>query len=209
LDEDFIHVAGLIQYNSFPWINVTPNTILVGIANTDRKRDLAFPSSLESERKKYPTAGQSENFMVYLNEEVIPYVEKHYNINKNRTLVGQSLAGLFAAEVLIKHPEMFNNYILISPSVWWSDGSLLKVENAPFPKESAQPLNVYIAVGDEGLAPSENPHIVKDEAKMLFDKIEKIKPATMNMMFDYMPAEDHATIGHLALYNALKFLAPK
>lgn len=37
-DEDFIHIAGLIQFGSFPWINLIPESIVVGIANVDRKR---------------------------------------------------------------------------------------------------------------------------------------------------------------------------
>ena len=29
-DEDFIHVAGLVQFNSFPWVKRLPPTIVVG-----------------------------------------------------------------------------------------------------------------------------------------------------------------------------------
>src|ERR1700748_1799700 len=36
LDEDFIHVVGLVQFNSFEWIGRVPRSIVVGIANTDR-----------------------------------------------------------------------------------------------------------------------------------------------------------------------------
>ncbi|HLO38248.1 MAG TPA: alpha/beta hydrolase-fold protein, partial [Lacibacter sp.] len=31
-DEDFIHVAGLVQFYNFPWVNVLPKSIVVGIA---------------------------------------------------------------------------------------------------------------------------------------------------------------------------------
>ena len=41
-DEDFIHISGLVQFGSFSWINMIPETIVVGIANIDRKRDFTF-----------------------------------------------------------------------------------------------------------------------------------------------------------------------
>lgn len=44
-DEDFIHIAGAVQFASFPWVKRLPPSILVGIANTDRKRDMTFKTS--------------------------------------------------------------------------------------------------------------------------------------------------------------------
>jgi len=43
-DEDFIHVVGLVHFNSFPWIERVPKSIVVGIANTDRQRDFTYPN---------------------------------------------------------------------------------------------------------------------------------------------------------------------
>lgn len=37
LDEDFIHIAGLVQFCSFSWINEIEPTIVVGIENVDRQ----------------------------------------------------------------------------------------------------------------------------------------------------------------------------
>lgn len=51
-DEDFIHVVGLVQFNNFPWINRVPKSIVVGIANVDRKRDFSFPTTIEEDKKK-------------------------------------------------------------------------------------------------------------------------------------------------------------
>src|SRR3954465_589314 len=45
LDEDFLHIVGLVQFLNFPWVNILPKSIVVGIANVDRKRDLTFPTT--------------------------------------------------------------------------------------------------------------------------------------------------------------------
>ncbi len=43
-DEDFIHVVGLFQFNSFSWIDRVPKSIVVGIATVDRRRDFTYPA---------------------------------------------------------------------------------------------------------------------------------------------------------------------
>src|SRR6185312_652678 len=62
-DEDFIHVAGLVQFLNFPWVDILPKSILVGIANVDRKRDFTFPTSVMQDKKELPTSGGSAKFI--------------------------------------------------------------------------------------------------------------------------------------------------
>ncbi|MEQ1624697.1 MAG: alpha/beta hydrolase-fold protein, partial [Sediminibacterium sp.] len=56
-DEDFIHIVGLVQFNSFQWINHIPKSIIVGIATVDRRRDFTFPTTIKEDLKTYPTTG--------------------------------------------------------------------------------------------------------------------------------------------------------
>src|SRR5690348_1122829 len=72
-DEDFIHVVGLYQFNSFPWVGRARPSIIVGIANKDRKRDFTFPSSLATDKKLLPTSGGSANFIAFIEKEPQPF----------------------------------------------------------------------------------------------------------------------------------------
>jgi predicted alpha/beta superfamily hydrolase len=99
-DEDFIHVAGLVQFNNFPWINRVPKSIVVGIATVDRKRDFTYPTSVESDKKRFPTTGHSDKFIAFIEKELQPFIEKKYRTNASKMLIGQSLGGLLATEVL-------------------------------------------------------------------------------------------------------------
>lgn len=51
-DEDFIHEAGLVEFYTFPWVDLLPKSIVVGIANVDRRRDFIFPTTIEKEKKE-------------------------------------------------------------------------------------------------------------------------------------------------------------
>jgi predicted alpha/beta superfamily hydrolase len=208
-DEDFIHVTGLFQFNNFSWINRVPKSIVVGLCNTDRKRDMTFPTSVEDDKKKYPTTGGSDKFMQFIEKELQPFIEKNYKCNASKMLIGQSLGGLFAAEVLLKKPTLFDKYIIISPSIWWDNGSLLKTNSELLQKNFTQATSISIGVGKEGPTPSIPPRIMEDDAKAFFTKIKSVQNKNIKVSFDFLPAEDHATISHQAIFNALRILYPE
>lgn len=164
-DEDFIHIVGLVQFNSFEWVNQVPKSIVVGIATVDRKRDFTFPTSIERDKKSYPTTGHSDKFISFIENELQPYIQAKYKTNTNKTIIGQSLGGLLATEILIKKPALFNQYIIISPSLWWNNGSLLNQDSKIKESTFKQQTSVYIAVGKEGLTPTEIPRVMEVDRK--------------------------------------------
>lgn len=206
-DEDFIHIVGLVQFFSFEWINQLPKSIVVGIANVDRRRDFTFPSTHKA-KIDLPTAGHSDKFISFIEKELQPYIAAHYRTNQDKTIIGQSLGGLLATEVLLKKPTLFNKYIIISPSLWWDNGSLLEQSSAMLTADFAQPTDIYIAVGKEGLTPTEIPRVMEVDANLLADKLKGSKSKNVQVFFDYLPLENHATIMHLAVSNAFKWLYP-
>jgi uncharacterized protein len=207
-DEDFIHVVGLIQFNTFSWINRVPKSIVVGISNKDRRRDFTFPTTVEADKKKSPSTGHSDKFIAFIEKELQPFIEKKYKTNTSKTIIGQSLGGLLATEILFTKPSLFNKYFIISPSLWWDNGSLLK-HTPEILKENFLPqTDIYIGVGKEGLAPTDIPHVMEVEANILAEKIQHKKSKNVTVYFDYLPQEDHATITHQAIFNALRILYP-
>lgn len=208
-DEDFIHIVGLVQFNTFDWIRQIPKSIVVGIANVDRRRDFSFPSTSAEDIKNNPTSGHSGNFITFIEKELHPFIEKKYRTNNDKTLIGQSLGGLFATEVLLKHPTLFNRYIIVSPSLWWDNGSLLDLDSDLLAENFNQPTDIYIGVGKEGLTPTKIPRVMEVDANLLAEKLKGAKSSNVKVYFDYLPEENHATILHQAVANALRVLYPK
>lgn len=208
-DEDFIHVVGLVQYNTFPWINRIPESIVVGIANTNRKRDFTSPATIEILKKQMPNNGGSEKFISFLEKELQPYIDRNYKTSNSKTIIGQSLGGLLATEILFTKPILFNKYIIISPSLWWNDGALLKTNSVLLEETFSKETDIYIGVGKEGLSPFFDNHIMEVDANILFDKIKSGKSKSVKVHFDYLPEEDHATVTHPAIFNAFRILYPK
>ena len=201
-EEDFIHIVGLVQFNSFEWVNRLPKSIVVGIANIDRMRDFTFPASNDKQKKKFPSSGHSDKFISFLEMELQPFVRENFRVNGDKTIIGESLGGLVATEILFGKTALFNKYIIVSPSLWWDNGSLLDREIG-----TLENTTVYVGVGKEGLTPTEQPRVMEVDANMLAEKLEKKKGKHTVVYFDYLPAENHATILHQAVYNAFRFFA--
>jgi predicted alpha/beta superfamily hydrolase len=207
-DEDFIHVVGLYQFNNFSWINRVPKSIIVGIATVDRRRDLTFKSMTAEEQKRYPTSGHSDQFIRFLEHDLQPYIRQKYKGTGNKTIIGQSLGGLLAAEILLKNPALFDQYIIISPSLWWSDRELLNAPVKDLEQAHTGSTNVYIGVGKEGLTPGPHAGVMEVDANLLAEKIKAAGNKTVHVFLDYLPEENHATVMHQALFNALRLLNP-
>ncbi len=193
LDEDFIHIAGIVQFGSFPWISWVPESIVVGIANVDRKRDFTYPSSNELDRKDLPTSGKSANFIEFLEKELQPFIEFSFRTNDSKTIIGQSLGGLLATEILFKHPDLFDHYIIVSPSLWWDNKNLL--DYSPLAYTSRK--TVYIAVGKEG-------EVMERTAKELYEKLNQLKLEHTTLYFEFLEDQTHGDALHLAVYYAFE-----
>ena len=205
-DEDFIHIAGLVQFYNFEWINQVPKSIVVGIASVERQRDFTFPSTIEEQKKRFPKTGHSDKFIAFIEKELQPFMANKYKATTDKTLIGQSLGGLFATEVLLKKPALFNRYIIISPSLWWDNGSLLNLNSELLSEGFNQQTDIYVGVGKEGLTPTEPPRVMEVDANLLADKLKGSKNGHVKIFFDYLPLENHATIMHQAVMNAFQHL---
>lgn len=199
INEDFMHVAGLVQFFNLQF--GFPPTIVVGIGNVDRKRDFTFEPTVEVYKDELPTSGGSHAFMKYLEEEVIPIVNNRFHTNDTSYLIGQSLGGLLATEVLLKHPHLFSHYLIVSPSMWWNDESLLHNAENLANKMKSTPAYVYIAVGKEG-------KVMQRGAKGIYRAI-KSQDKAERLIFNKMKNENHASILHLAIYEGLQELYPR
>jgi predicted alpha/beta superfamily hydrolase len=95
-------------------LGVLPKIIVVGVHNVNRNRD-TIPVSVEER----PGSGGALNFIRFLNEELIPLIEKTYRTTRPRVLYGASNAGLFAVYALLERPDSFDAYIASSPMIGW------------------------------------------------------------------------------------------
>lgn len=109
------------------WTNRMPACIVIGITSNNRERDLTTaPDKNWQPPQPIPGAGGANNFLDYIEKELIPFVDKNYRTQPLRTIIGHSLGGLFAVNALSVKPGLFRFYILLDSSIWWDDGRVAK-----------------------------------------------------------------------------------
>jgi predicted alpha/beta superfamily hydrolase len=124
LKEDFPHIANTLS--ELIEAKKIPPTILVGIENTERRRDLTGPTQVSKDKEIASVVGGSEKFRNFIKTELIPEINKKYRTTSEKGIIGESLAGLFVIETLFKAPDLFDYYIAFDPSIWWNDYHLEK-----------------------------------------------------------------------------------
>ena len=198
--EDYPHIAGLVQF--LHMYELIPKSILVGIANVDRYRDFSFPSRDSVDVASLPTSGGAEAFLNFLENELQPFIEKRFHTKGPKTIIGQSMGGLIATEILMKRPQLFDDYIIVSPSLWWDQQSLVKTADDYFKKRNDLEKRVFVSLGKE------HP-VMHQVADMLVDAMRNSGNEKMTVFYEPILEEDHATILHMAVYKAFRILNPK
>jgi predicted alpha/beta superfamily hydrolase len=146
LDEDFPHVVNTVD--SLIKLGVIRPVIVVGIPNTERRRDLTGPTRIKSDSAIAPHVGGSAAFRRFIRDELFPAVTSRYRTTDERAIVGESLAGLFIVETFLMEPTMFDHYVAIDPSLWWNSYALTDASASFVSKLGAAPRTLYLASAD-------------------------------------------------------------
>ncbi len=136
--------------------NQMPGLLLVAIAydgppnyRVNRTRD--YTPTYSPERGYGPEyqkhSGGGEKFRSFIREELLPFIASHYRVTQERTFVGHSYGGLFGAWVLFTTPELFKNYVLVSPSLWYDKHLMFGVEKTFAEQHTELPVKLYLTVG--------------------------------------------------------------
>lgn len=133
--------------------NRMPPLIVVGIANTDRTRDLTPTHSDDKDsagKETVPTSGGADRFLDFIQTELIPEIDKRYRTAPFRVFSGHSLGGLLAIHILITRPDLFGAYIAVSPSLWWDHQHTLHQAQEFFAARTELNKEVFFSLGNEG-----------------------------------------------------------
>ena len=195
IGEDFLHVAGLVEVSAG---NGTMRPfLLVGIENTQRRRDLTGPTQSAEDKKIAPQVGGSAAFRRFVRSELMPVVDTRYRTTTETAIMGESLAGLFVVETFFVEPDLFDTYIAFDPSLWWNNNELVNRAVDRLRVSGNRHRTLYLASSGEDFSRLTN---------QLAELLGKNAPANLTWHYERMPSESHATIYHPAALQALRRL---
>lgn len=189
VDEDFEHVAATVD--SLIALREMRPVILVGIPNTQRRRDLTGPTRFAADSSIAPQVGGSAAFRAFIRDELIPAVAARYRTTGERGIIGESLAGLFIVETFLLEPTLFDHYIALDPSLWWNQGALVDSAAARLAAMRQPPRTFKVASSGEAM--------IATETARFAQVLARAAPRALDWTHAERPDLTHATI-----FRALK-----
>ncbi|ANP46319.1 alpha/beta hydrolase [Candidatus Viadribacter manganicus] len=198
LDQDFQHIAGLGQLGALSW--TYEPLIVVGIQTKDRRAELTRRPENARHGAEFPQAGGARRFQDFIASEVIPFIDANYRTGEGRALMGESLAGLFVVDTFLHRPQLFRDYIAISPSLWWDEQHFARDGGRDIQGRASSNTRIYLAIANEGDA-------TQAGMNRFLGLLEAAPPGSVTFRYsDRSATETHATIYHAAALDALRWL---
>ncbi|MEP3224563.1 MAG: alpha/beta hydrolase-fold protein [Parasphingorhabdus sp.] len=198
-DQDFYHIAGLAQ---LPLVNAERQpTIVVGIKTHNRRPEISYPATdprYQTEFAEWQTAN-GDDFRRHIETEVMPFVQGKFETGR-KVVMGESLAGLFVMEVFLRNPDMFDDYVSISPSLWWDDRYLAKNAKTFLEKHDSADRRLYVTMANEGGT------MQKGLDELLLALTESPSKGLEVNYVDRRKEDRHSTIYHHSAREALNWL---
>jgi predicted alpha/beta superfamily hydrolase len=205
LDADYSFPAAHAVVNHLTDRGRLPEMVVVGVGYADaddrdayrrhRTRDytpwFAPDGGYGPEFQKLSGGGPA--FARFLGEELLPALAARYRTTEDRTLVGHSYGGLFAAWTLSKGNRDFRRFIIVSPSLWYLDRRVLRDIEA---RKTVPAARAYLSVGQ-----NENTEMETD-LRRLYDLLG----AGPDLAIEVWSRQNHDTVFPFALSNGLRFL---
>lgn len=210
----FYAVVGMM--NSLSGNTFMPEMIVVAIPNTDRSRDLT-PTHVDidffsGDSIQYNSGGGGK-FLDFIQNELVPYIDKNYPTTSYRTFIGHSFGGLSVIHALTTRPQLFNNYIAIDPSLWWDNTAYMQYADSVLSVNQYEGRSLFVGVANTMPEAMTLAELEKDTSKntahiksiLKFSHLQEVKKANgLKFAWRYYPDDDHGSVPFIAEYDAFR-----
>ena len=164
---------------------------------TDERTDAPFAGTLTAAIR----SGRAAQFLDFIREELIPFIDARYpTAPDERTYAGHSLGGLFGCYTMFTRPDTFTRYIIGSPSLYWGNEVIFKMEHDYAASHRDLRARVFIGAGalEDG---AENP-MVKNIRRLESELRARSYPG-LTLATQVFPDETHLSVWNTNLLRGL------
>ncbi|WP_226410261.1 alpha/beta hydrolase [Shewanella glacialimarina] len=153
-------------------------------------------------REAQQHSGKALQYISFISDEVLPLISQKYRIKQDKKIfVGHSYGGLLGANMLITNPELFNYYILGSPSFWYDKKVMFRLENDYAKNNKAMKANVFMYIGSEEKT-------MVDEMQEFDAQLKSRNYAGLHIQSTVLPGQTHNSVFSTLLVDGLKNAIP-
>jgi len=191
--------------------SLCPPMIVVGILHADRLTELTTGTDKELPK----VVGDGDNFMAFVEKELIPYVDATYPTTTYKTLIGHSLGGLTVVNTLLHNPKLFNSYVSLDGSLWWNDKKVVREAKTILPNQNYKGKKLFLAMANRLERGVDTVSVLKETSgstELIRSNLEFIKDVAGNkknqlsFKSKFYPDDNHPSVRLIGEYDALRFI---
>ena len=208
-DENFNDIVSITEFMSKT--GLCPPMIVVGILHPSRMTDLTFGTDKETPG----IVGKGEKFMLYVEKELMPYIESNYPTASYKIFIGHSVGGLTVVNTLMYHPELFNAYVSLDGALWWNNQHIVTEAKMILANKNYSGKTLFMALAnrlERGMDTLEVQKDTTEGTELIRSNLEFIKDIFKNktnqlrFQHKYYENDDHSSVRLIGEYDALRFI---
>jgi predicted alpha/beta superfamily hydrolase len=208
-DANFNNIVSITEFMSNA--GLCPPMIVVGVLHHTRMTELTFGTDKETPG----IVGRGEKFMLYMEKELMPYIESNYPTASYKVFIGHSVGGLTVVNTLIHHPNLFNAYVSLDGALWWNNQQIVTEAKLILANKNYKGKALFMALanrmerGMDTLAvqkdTTESTELIRSNLEFIKD-IFKNKTNQLRFQHIFYENDDHSSVRLIGEYDALRFI---
>jgi predicted alpha/beta superfamily hydrolase len=181
-----------------------PELIVVAIPNFDRSRDLVPPPAnggvTGDEGVPAVPNAHADVFLAFIEEELLPEIDRRYRTHPVRFLHGSSYGGLFGVFAFVKRPDLFRGIVASSPSLWVDKHAWVDSLSASLQRRPATQQWLYSSAGEF------DSDLITTPMPRLTSVLRAGAPTTLSWRVESLTGRDHQSANEAALMAGLRHI---
>jgi predicted alpha/beta superfamily hydrolase len=207
--ENFNSVVSITEH--MEETSLCPPMIVVGIVHSNRLGELTTGS--DKDFKGF--VGNGEQFMSFVEKELIPYIDLTYPTTTYKTFIGHSVGGLTVMNTLLHKPDLFNSYVSLDGALWWNKVKVVQEAKTLLSTQNYKGKTLYIAManrlerGVDTLSvqkdTSENTDLIRANLRFI-KELQKANRNQLRYKFKFYEDDNHPSVRFIGEYDALRYI---
>jgi hypothetical protein len=153
--------------------------------------------------------------MLYVEKELMPYIESNYPTASYKIFIGHSVGGLTVVNTLIHHPNLFKAYVSLDGALWWNNQQIITDAKVILANTNYKVKTLFMALANRMERGMDTLKVQKDTTEgteLIRSNLEFIRYVSNNkknqlrFKHKYYEDDNHSSVRLIGEYDALRFI---
>jgi hypothetical protein len=153
--------------------------------------------------------------MLYVEKELMPYIESNYPTAPYKIFIGHSVGGLAVVNTLIHHSNLFNAYVSLDGALWWNNQQIVTDAKLILANKNYKGKTLFMALAnrmEKGMDTLAVQNDTSEGTELIRSNLEFIRYVSNNktnqlrFKHTFYENDDHSSVRLIGEYDALRFI---